>query len=87
MSDDSATAKVRVTLEVEFGPLQPWGDDTTVAQMKKQAHSDADEMVRKMVQRLTGPDGGEPRFPHRVRVVGTSKTVEVILHKPKKETE
>jgi hypothetical protein len=49
-----ATAKAKLTLEVEVDLSSKWSEDCTVAQVEKQAHDEARRIASRLVNRING---------------------------------
>ena len=81
MSDPGVTAKVRVTLEIEFDLSQPWSDTENLANMRNRAHRDAAEVANNLALRATGNAEG-PGLPSSAKVVAMGKEVTMVLPKP-----
>lgn len=82
----SANARVTVTLEIDFNLSQPWSDETSISQLRKQAHDGAEQMAQRLVDRLNG-DGtkGTVSYPERVRrIVLVGKEVTMVLPRESK---
>ena len=65
----STRARVRITLDIPLSAS--WGDDCTLAQVKKQAKEDIQQLLRQNI-------GGGQIFPKGTTVIGTPK-VEAII--------
>ena len=81
MSSGGIGAKVRVSLIVEIDAGE-WGDDATVAQVRKQTHDAAEGVVRRLPKILT--DAMKESRVEGVRVVGCTidETYDVKLREP-----
>ena len=72
-----ATAKARITLEVEVDISQGWGADCTVSQVEKQAHDGAKLIADRLTNRIVGKD--ESKAPIFVRLISIDEKIIVEI--------